>query len=709
MWRQLCILSLLGQTFAHPARTLGRLQVRQEEEVPDEPEPFDPSDLSWITRLAAIGDSYSAGIGAGDRLGSVVDALDPHSDATREDYSCSRYDQAYPYLINNDERLGDPSTRNFQFKSCSGALTQDVLDEQIPAIDSEQQAILLSVGGNDVELTNILNQCVFQWAVVNQEQVEVAKAAAFDKEFAWAFDFDWDSLGRGCEAQLAHSRSLIDGEDFSKKLDEVLEATKPKLAEDGIVYFTGYGKFFGEDLTLECDQVSWSTWIYKAWNMFQPEAKLTKANRKTMNDLVDAVNSKLEEAAGRAGDNVRFINYDSYIEEFNGRFCEPGVDESTDESNTSPGGALNGTFEGTQDIFAQITRLTDPDATLTHHDKVEVEPQAEIPGAVFAEVNAAGVSEIQVPGFLPDGYGRVFHPQILLHEIIASRVIYEMANDNSMRNGFPEIPEVLTIDTCEYTPPDDGDEPDDPPENPPENPPEEPIEELRCTGPDVSPTAYISQEAMQRHADTFCLSVTLPLGLAVRPDTGMEFETDTYDGAYLSLKSEGLVSLDGCKKNFYQIINGCVPAANNPMNWKFGGEYEVSGALYKINIAGPAVDRRTEADGGPMHNVYAICQGGKGHFSDAFNIRGAGWENSNYGETLITKLRECMGSNPTSWEFHYFDNPGVHGLEWSATGLTTIGQMDNCFAHAVRASGGPPNQLCEDLGCDSGPFENVCL
>lgn len=40
---------------------------------------FDESDLSFITKLAAVGDSYSAGIGAGDRLGSIFDALDPHS------------------------------------------------------------------------------------------------------------------------------------------------------------------------------------------------------------------------------------------------------------------------------------------------------------------------------------------------------------------------------------------------------------------------------------------------------------------------------------------------------------------------------------------------------------------------------------------------------------------------------------------------------
>ena len=37
---------------------------------------FDPQDFSSVKRLAAIGDSYSAGIGAGNRLGSIFDAWD---------------------------------------------------------------------------------------------------------------------------------------------------------------------------------------------------------------------------------------------------------------------------------------------------------------------------------------------------------------------------------------------------------------------------------------------------------------------------------------------------------------------------------------------------------------------------------------------------------------------------------------------------------
>lgn len=51
------------------------LQIRQD--AGDTPAP--DYDLSSISKLAAIGDSYSAGIGAGDRLGSILGALDSQS------------------------------------------------------------------------------------------------------------------------------------------------------------------------------------------------------------------------------------------------------------------------------------------------------------------------------------------------------------------------------------------------------------------------------------------------------------------------------------------------------------------------------------------------------------------------------------------------------------------------------------------------------
>ena len=75
-----------------------------------------------------------------------------------------------------------------------------------------------------------MNQCIFQWGVINAEQVSVAKAAALDKNYDWAADFDWDALGRGCEGQLARTKMLIESPSFGKSLDAVLEAAKGKLA-----------------------------------------------------------------------------------------------------------------------------------------------------------------------------------------------------------------------------------------------------------------------------------------------------------------------------------------------------------------------------------------------------------------------------------------------------------------------------------------------
>lgn len=61
------------------------------------------------------------------------------------DYACSRYKESYPYLVSIDPRFGDTAP-NFQFLSCSGAVTKDLLDIQIPAMNANQNAILLSTG-----------------------------------------------------------------------------------------------------------------------------------------------------------------------------------------------------------------------------------------------------------------------------------------------------------------------------------------------------------------------------------------------------------------------------------------------------------------------------------------------------------------------------------------------------------------------------------
>ncbi|KAF6833212.1 hypothetical protein CPLU01_05731 [Colletotrichum plurivorum] len=433
---------------------------------------YDPDDLSHIKSLAAIGDSYSAGIGAGDRLGSIVNALDPHSA-----WACSRYSHSYPMFVDADPRLGDPKSRKWQFESCSGAVTNDVVENQIPRIDGSQDAILLSAGGNDVQLLEILNQCIFQWAVLTDSQVLIAKAAALKEGIDWAEDYDWDKLAVGCDGQLAASDKLIDSSVFAENLDKVIDAAKSKLSSDGMVYMTGYAKFFAEDLSPSCEDVTWSTWINELYNKFAlDKAYLTINRRRRMNELVDKVNKKLWEAVKRAGNKVKFVDYDKYVGYHGGRYCEDGVDESTNESNTriglmfyelnswdpfgstpwkrSNGDSLSHTFDGQQDMFAQITLLLEPDAEFAHQDRFEGDTAsvASVSAADNDTVEAAGLFDIQVPGILPDGYGRVFHPQILLHSLIADRIVFEMVNTKLEKDSLETAPEVASLGTCELDP-----------------------------------------------------------------------------------------------------------------------------------------------------------------------------------------------------------------------------------------------------------------
>jgi hypothetical protein len=135
---------------------------------------------------------------------------------------------------------------------------KDVVDKQIPELDSNQDAITLSIGmffhsvgdesrrwiiarkpftnhercsgGNDVGLINLLNSCIYQMGVFTKAQAEAAKLIAeVDKDYAWAKDFDWDALSRGCEGQIEFSKSLATSATFGANLDALLTAAKKKL------------------------------------------------------------------------------------------------------------------------------------------------------------------------------------------------------------------------------------------------------------------------------------------------------------------------------------------------------------------------------------------------------------------------------------------------------------------------------------------------
>ena len=159
--------------------------------------------------------------------------------------------------------------------------------------------ISISAGGNDVGLIDALNDCVFTFKGL---------------------------FSGNCDRTLNDIQSVVNSKKFSDNVDALIRKAKLKLAPDGVIFYTGYAKFFDAS-TDACDKVSWHVWV----NLFSRQY-LTRPRRQKMNDLVDAVNQKLEDAVKRAGSAVVFIAYDNYVETLSGRYCEPGRDENKGRS-----------------------------------------------------------------------------------------------------------------------------------------------------------------------------------------------------------------------------------------------------------------------------------------------------------------------------------------------------------------------------------------
>ncbi|MFI9101661.1 SGNH/GDSL hydrolase family protein [Streptomyces fildesensis] len=102
---------------------------------------------------AALGDSYSAGVGAGSYDSSSGD--------------CKRSTKAYPALW---AAAHAPSA--FAFTACSGARTGDVLNNQLGPLNASTGLVSISIGGNDAGFSDVMTTCV-----LNSESTCLARIA----------------------------------------------------------------------------------------------------------------------------------------------------------------------------------------------------------------------------------------------------------------------------------------------------------------------------------------------------------------------------------------------------------------------------------------------------------------------------------------------------------------------------------------------------
>jgi lysophospholipase L1-like esterase len=92
---------------------------------------------------AALGDSYSSGVGAGSYISSSG--------------SCERSTKSYPYLW---QAAHSPSS--FTFVACSGATTDDVLSGQLSGLSGSTGLVSISIGGNDAGFSSAMETCVLE-------------------------------------------------------------------------------------------------------------------------------------------------------------------------------------------------------------------------------------------------------------------------------------------------------------------------------------------------------------------------------------------------------------------------------------------------------------------------------------------------------------------------------------------------------------------
>jgi lysophospholipase L1-like esterase len=111
------------------------------------------------TAYVALGDSYSAGVGSGSYISSSG--------------SCLRSTLAYPQLWANAH-----SPASYVSVACSGAKTTDVSATQLSALSASTTLVSISVGGNDVGFSKVMEDCVLDGTTTCVNEVNAAENQA---------------------------------------------------------------------------------------------------------------------------------------------------------------------------------------------------------------------------------------------------------------------------------------------------------------------------------------------------------------------------------------------------------------------------------------------------------------------------------------------------------------------------------------------------
>jgi lysophospholipase L1-like esterase len=199
----------------------------------------------------ALGDSYSSGVGAGSYTSSSG--------------SCDRSTNAYSQLWTNAHA---PSS--FTFVACSGATTADVLSSQISAVTSATTLVSITIGGNDVGFSNVMETCVLDStsscvSAVNtaESEAQTQLPAKLDSVYAAIkakapgariVVLDYPELYDLSKSSTCIGLSTTDRTDLNQAADTLDNVIKTEAAKYGAVFADVRSAFSGHEI---CDSSSW--------------------------------------------------------------------------------------------------------------------------------------------------------------------------------------------------------------------------------------------------------------------------------------------------------------------------------------------------------------------------------------------------------------------------------------------------------------------
>ncbi|KAK6433072.1 hypothetical protein LTR95_010748, partial [Oleoguttula sp. CCFEE 5521] len=260
-----------------------------------------------IEEFIALGDSYTAGTGSNGQFEAFA------GDAARGR-------RAYPMqMATNAERWaslngGDRTLPRLSFHAYTGDLSTDVSAKQLKPGDfaddkvvrrnqpfGKPQVAVMTLGGNDMGLSNVLSACIYRaWSVFDQT----------------------------CDDAIAEAQATIDSAALFNHLTSAMadvayagrDAGGASPRESFQTYVLSYVSFFN-DQDPKCDTISWNlTW--------GPRALLTTTLRRRLNVLVENANALIEKVVQNT-EMLGVISVDGLDELYNGhRFCEPGHTET---------------------------------------------------------------------------------------------------------------------------------------------------------------------------------------------------------------------------------------------------------------------------------------------------------------------------------------------------------------------------------------------